>query len=189
MPPYLFQSSQIMRQQGIENRFSETLGSSLLLVTRKISKVSLVSSFINSNLFRREFTLRYLSKAFLGCLFLNPSMVLKVSFISVEFNFFLLASLNILSLFTLTCVLCKQPNLLKANTRFLKDRFVPFSFKYLFYLEHVYSMAHSTNIRAQPHIKIILQLLGELGSLVDTQVSWITETIVSQGQVCLEFRY
>ena len=57
---------------SIENWQSGKLESSLLSLTRKISKVSFISLFNDSNLFRNEFTLRCPRKTFLGCLFLKP---------------------------------------------------------------------------------------------------------------------
>ena len=83
-PPFLFRSFLTMRQTGIENQLSGKLESSLLSLiarkTRKISKVSFISSFNDSNLFRNEFSLRCPRKTFLGCLLLEPLKVLKISF-------------------------------------------------------------------------------------------------------------
>ena len=79
-PPFFFRSLLTMWQPGIENLLSEKMKSSLLSLTWKISKVSFINLFNDSNLFRNEFTLRCPRKTFLGCLLLKRLKVLRSFF-------------------------------------------------------------------------------------------------------------
>ena len=118
-PPFLWRYFVNIWKLGIENWSYGKLEPSLLSLNRNLSKVSLINSQKDSNLFFIEFISRCPGTMFLGffrfvfCKFLKASAL--ESFFTVHSWDSNLPNLFLQKLVLLSCAFCQLSNMLKAN--------------------------------------------------------------------------